>query len=126
MSVAMLDTHIAIGLYAGKVGGLSPRAMRIIDNDPLTLSPAVMLEVELMHEIRRVRVGGAELVETLLRDFDVTLAPDDFPSVAREALALGFTRDPFDRLITAHSSRLRAPLLTRHEDIRRFYRKALC
>ena len=47
----MLDTHIAVARYEGKIAGLSARAKRRLDVDELTLSPAVVLELELLYEI---------------------------------------------------------------------------
>lgn len=52
---------------------------------------------------------------------DPRFAVDDISLVAlvRHALRLGWTRDPFDRLLVAHSLARRAPLCTLDGRIRR-------
>lgn len=110
--LCMLDTHIAVALYEGKIGGLSARARHMLDADELTLSPAVVLELELLHEIQRLRFDAKHLLGALAQDFGVTIAPDKFSAVALHSLSMSFTRDPFDRLITAHASLIRTPLIT--------------
>lgn len=108
----MLDTHIAVALYEGKIAGLSARAKRRLDADELTLSPAVVLELELLHEIQRLRFDAKHLLGALAQDFGVTTAPEKFSAVALHSLSMSFTRDPFDRLITAHAALIKAPLIT--------------
>ena len=41
------------------------------------------------------------------------------------ALALAFTRDPFDRLIVAHATLLQAPLVSQDVSLRHHYAKTL-
>ena len=110
--LCMLDTHIVVALYEGKIAGLSVRARRMLDADELTLSPAVVLELELLHEIQRLRFDAKHLLGVLAQDFGVTVAPERFSAVALHSLSMNFTRDPFDRLITAHASLIKAPLIT--------------
>lgn len=108
----MLDTHIAVALYEGKIAGLSARARRMLDADELSLSPAVVLELELLYEIHRLRMDAKHLLSALAQDFGVMIASEKFSSVALHSLSMSFTRDPFDRLITAHASLIKAPLIT--------------
>lgn len=108
----MLDTHIAAALYDGRTAGLSPKALRAIDREPALLSPAVVLELDLLHEIGRLRVGGAAIAKTLATQLSIHVASEKFADVAAAALGLAFTRDPFDRLIVAHAALLKAALVT--------------
>jgi PIN domain nuclease of toxin-antitoxin system len=110
--LCMLDTHIAVALYEGKIAGLSARARNMLDADELMLSPAVVLELELLHEIQRLRFDAKYLLGALAQDFGVSIALDKFSAVALHSLSMSFTRDPFDRLITAHASLIKAPLIT--------------
>lgn len=121
----MLDTHVAVALYEGRTSGLGPAARRAIDRDAASISPAVVLEIELLHEIGRLRVGGAAIARHLGERLAISVAGERFADVAVQALAFGFTRDPFDRLILAHAALLRAPLVTRDESLRRHYREVL-
>ncbi|HET7930391.1 MAG TPA: PIN domain-containing protein [Rhodanobacteraceae bacterium] len=110
--VIMLDTHIAVALYDGRTAGLGNKALRAIDRQPVVVSPAVLLELELLHEIGRLRAGAAAIAKDLEAQLAIRIAGERFRDVALEALALGFTRDPFDRLIVAHAALLKAPLVT--------------
>lgn len=121
----MLDTHIAVALYEGRSAGLGPPARRAIDRGKVGISPAVVLELELLHEIGRIRVGGRQVAEYLAHELDIHIAAERFVDVVREALGLMFTRDPFDRLIVAHAALLRTPLVTLDGSIHRHYPRSL-
>jgi len=123
--VIMLDTHIAIALYEGRTSGLGIAARRAIDRETVTISPAVLLEIELLHEIGRLRVGATPVSMRLGEDLSIRVATERFADVAIEALALGFTRDPFDRLIVAHAALAKASLVTHDTTIRYRYPKAI-
>jgi PIN domain nuclease of toxin-antitoxin system len=121
----MLDTHVAVALYEGRIGGLGTAARRAIDRDVVTISPAVLLEIELLFEIRRLRDDAKTIASRLADDLDIRLAGERFADVATEALAFGFTRDPFDRLIVAHASLAKATLVTQDSMLRYRYPKSL-
>ncbi len=121
----MLDTHVAVALYEGRTGGLGASAKRAIDREIVTISPAVLLELELLREIQRLREGARVIAARLAEDLDIRVAGERFAEVATEALAFGFTRDPFDRLIVAHASLAKAGLITQDETIRYTYPKAI-
>ena len=69
----------------------------------LRLSPATLLELHFLLESGRIRAADAAAIEDVVNDSRWTL--DEPPSGAwfREAGSLGWTRDPFDRLIVAHA-----------------------
>ena len=48
-----------------------------------------------------------------------------FVDVAQQALMWAFTRDPFDRLITAHAALHKAPPITLETTIRKHYPQAI-
>jgi PIN domain nuclease of toxin-antitoxin system len=48
-----------------------------------------------------------------------------FPAVVRAAEGMRWTRDPFDRLITAQASLFDAPLVTKDELLHRHYPRAV-
>ena len=121
----MLDTHVAVGLYEGHTRGLGAQARRAIDRDVVTISPAVLLEIEILHEIRRIREGANVIATRLAEDLDIRVASERFSDVATESLAWSFTRDPFDRLIVAHAALAKAALITQDTLIRFRYPKAL-
>ena len=121
----MLDTHIAVALYEGRTAGLSPATKRAIDRDAVSISPAVVLEIELLHEIGRLRVGGAMIARHLGERLAIRIAGERFADVIAEALALGFTRDPFDRLIAAHAALLKVALVTFDATLQQHYPRAV-
>ncbi len=121
----MLDTHIAVGLFQGSTAGLSRKALALIDREPAYLSPAVSLELQLLKEIGRLRLGAHEVLGYLARTLAVHQANDRFSDIVQHAMALSFTRDPFDRLITAHAAMLKATLITHDALIHRHYRQAM-
>ena len=121
----MLDTHIAVALYEGRTAGLSAAAKRAIDRDTVSISPAVLLEIELLHEIGRLRVGATPVSLRLGEDLSIRIATERFADVAIEALGLGFTRDPFDRLIVAHAALTKSALVTQDTELRYRYPKAI-
>jgi PIN domain nuclease of toxin-antitoxin system len=121
----MLDTHIAVALYEGRLAGLSSAARRALDHGQVLISPAVVMELEMLHEIRRIRIGGAAVARHLSQELDIEVAGDRFADVVHEALALSFTRDPFDRLLVAHAMLLKSPLLSCDQTIERAYSHAL-
>lgn len=83
------------------------------------MSPVVLLEMEVLCEIGRIRAPVADVVELLKEDYGVLEAAGDFRAVVEQARALGWTRDLFDRLIVAHALSSGALLLTADDTIRK-------
>lgn len=121
----MLDTHIVVALYDGRTAGLSNKTLRAIDRQSTCMSPAVLLELELLHEIGRVRIGAAAIAQEMATQLSIPVAGERFHDVVARALALGFTRDPFDRLIVAHAALLEATLVTQDSLLARHYASVL-
>lgn len=121
-AVALLDTHVAVWLYAGNVELLSEKAAQAIETSRLLISPISILEVDYLHETGRIGVGGGPLLEELERSIHLEVAEDSFTAVARIASGLTWTRDPFDRLLVAHASLRQVPLVTKDSTLRRHYR----
>lgn len=121
----MLDTHVAVALAEGRSGGLEPATRRVIDRGIVTISPAVLLEVKVLHEIGRLRQNATQIAVHLSKRLDIGVADERFSDITREALDLGFTRDPFDRLIVAHAALLKAPLVTHDTLLQRHYPNAI-
>jgi PIN domain nuclease of toxin-antitoxin system len=97
--VILLDTSAVVWLHQGhrRARPLARHGGR------LYVSPASLLELQLLVEIGRLRLRPAGTVAQLA-DLD-GVALDDPPSAAwfTDALAIGWTRDPFDRLLVAHA-----------------------
>jgi PIN domain nuclease of toxin-antitoxin system len=104
---------------------LSATAKDAIDSAMLSVSPVVGLELQYLREVGRILWGPRRVLGALRRDFGVAMSDLPFPSIAVRALALTWTRDPFDRLIAAEAAAAGARLLTRDEGLRRHFRAAL-
>lgn len=121
----MLDTHIAVAFFDGREAGLSTVARRLVDQGPVLISPMVLLEMEVLHEIGRLRTSANAIAKHLAEHLDIRVASERFADVARAALGLGFTRDPFDRLIVAHATLLKARLVTHDHLLQQYYQAAV-
>jgi PIN domain nuclease of toxin-antitoxin system len=121
-----LDTHIAVDLAEAQLGRLSRQAQKAIDTEgDLRLSPMVLMELQLLYEIGRLNTGADQIARILAEDLDVRVCDASWAAIARQALAEGWTRDPFDRLILAQARLKKARLITRDERMHRQYRLAL-
>ena len=118
MSLAYLDTHVAVYLYYGKTEELSSEAVRHIEEHDLLLSPMALLEFEYLYNKNKISVNSSTLFLELQATFGIGLCALPFGKVAREACTLGWTNDPFDRLIVAEALRLGLPLITSDSVIR--------
>ncbi len=124
-TVIHLDTHVVVWLYAGDLRRFSPAARRRLDREELRISPMVALEVQYLHEVGRISEKADVVLSDLGRKLGLAQAEGDFSAVAAAAIDLGWTRDPFDRLIVAHAALSGATLLTKDRTIRRHFRQAL-
>jgi PIN domain nuclease of toxin-antitoxin system len=83
-----------------------------LDREPLLLSPFVVLELQILYEIGRLRETARWIVDHLQRDHGVEIASTGLETAAAHAAGLNFTRDPFDRLIAGHALAAGATLFT--------------
>jgi PIN domain nuclease of toxin-antitoxin system len=95
----LLDTHILIWTVLG--------SKRLAEFPWLE-----RYELQFLAEIGRISLRSPEFMDELMREQRFRV--DDAPLVAmvRHALRLDWTRDPFDRLLAAHSMARRVPLCT--------------
>lgn len=112
-----LDTHVAIWLRAGDAKRLKP-VRQVLEAAELRISPFVVLELQALFEIGRLRETGRWIAERLAEDHEVLIHTGGLAEAADRALDLNFTRDPYDRLIAAHALAAGASLLTVDESLR--------
>jgi PIN domain nuclease of toxin-antitoxin system len=110
--IVHLDTHVVVWLYAGAVERLSRHARALLSTHRPVVSPMVHTELALLHEVGRLTVPAADILNDLRERADLGTAESAFARVAARAASLSWTRDPFDRLIAAHALCDDAPLLT--------------
>jgi len=113
---ALLDTHFLIWLV------LRSRRLskfRWLEKyRPWGVSPVSFLEIQYLAEVGRLEVRNPEFTETVLGDRRFIVDEVPFLPLIRQALGLSWTRDPFDRLLAAHSTIRRVPLCTTDQAIR--------
>ena len=119
-----LDTNVVLWL-AGAPDQLSETAIEAINSsEGLLLSPMVELEIEYLYEVGRIQQPAAAVLEHLRGALDLRSCQQAFASIVAVARTLKWTRDPFDRVITAQAALSEAPLLTRDKIIRANYAHA--
>ena len=116
----LLDTHFLIWLVLG-----SKRLAEFpwLDRHrPWGVSPVSFLEIQFLAEVGRLSVRNPEFTNAVMEDTRFTV--DDIPltTIVRHALPLDWTRDPFDRLLVAHSSARRIAFCTTDRDTRSHHR----
>jgi PIN domain nuclease of toxin-antitoxin system len=104
----LLDTHFVVWIVTN-----SKRLRNypwLKEYEPCGVSPVSLLEIQLLSEAGRRHLDNPRFAQTLMSDprFEIDEAP--MVALIQKSLSLGWTRDPFDRLIAAHSQVRRVPL----------------
>jgi PIN domain nuclease of toxin-antitoxin system len=106
--VILLDTNALLWLETAHSRARALARLRT----RLYVSPASLLELQLLLELGRVRLRGVSSARELADDDRWTLDEPPAREWFEEAMALPWTRDPFDRLIVAHALARRWKLAT--------------
>lgn len=85
---------------------------------PWGVSPVSLLEIQFLSEVGRLTVRNPDFTEAVLADPRFVVDEVPLLTLVHHALAAGWTRDPFDRLLAAHSAARRVPLCTLDRSIR--------
>jgi PIN domain nuclease of toxin-antitoxin system len=96
--VILLDTQAFLWIEQRK-----PRARPLLRSDRrLYISPAMLLELQVLHEAGRF-LTPPDVLQAIAHDDRWVL--DEPPSAAwfLQVVKIGWTRDPFDRLLAAHA-----------------------
>ena len=109
----LLDTHFLVWIVMGS--GRLRRYRWLEGYRPWGVSPASLLEIQFLSELGRLKVTNPAFTETLKRDPRFQLDDVSLVTLVEKALSVGWTRDPFDRLLAAHSLVRRTPLCTLDE-----------
>lgn len=100
-----LDTHVIVWLYQSNLKRLSRKAIETLENmeNRLLFSPMVKLELQYLHEIRRIENSPNQVLSALTDVLDLTMCQKPWNKIVETAIQCQFTRDAFDRLIIAHA-----------------------
>jgi PIN domain nuclease of toxin-antitoxin system len=100
---AYLDTSVAVWLSQAKTSSLGKEAKGLLRRADLLISPMVLIELEVLYEIRRTVLRSRDIQLKLEHELSVKVCDYSFPLIASAALSEKWTRDPFDRVIVAHA-----------------------
>jgi PIN domain nuclease of toxin-antitoxin system len=123
--ICYTDTQVAVWLAEANLAKFSPKGLSLVQTADLRISPMAVIELQYLYEIRRIVVSPQDILLKLNAEVGLTVCEYPFPIIAEVALGESWTRDPFDRLITAHAKANGvAPLLTKDLVIQANYSNA--
>lgn len=125
-SLILLDTHVAAWLYAGLIERIPAPARAAIEQaSTVGVSPLVALELQYLHEIERLNEPASTVLVELEARVGLEVIDCSLAELIAAARQLSWTRDPFDRLITAQAIITDAPLVTGDRTIHEHLSQAL-
>jgi len=124
-SVIYLDTHAVVWLYQKNQSKFSPEVITLIDKEELLISPMVELELEYLFETERISERAEIILDYLKEKIGLKICKISFTEVIKKSISMKWTRDPFDRIITAQAAVNNFILITKDKQIRKHYSKAV-
>lgn len=120
--IAYLDTNVVVWLAQGNLTRISPAAQEILEQADLLISPMVLVELEYLYEVNRIKLPSRDVRLKVEHEIGVRVCDLSFASVANVVVDERWTRDPFDRIIVAQAKANGiALLLSSDEEIARHY-----
>lgn len=107
-----LDTHVVVWLYDAGASRMPRSVLEALKPSPLGYSPMVRLEIDYLHEIKRLSVPSEVILASLGATLGLAVDLTPFPVVAAHAARQSWTRDPFDRSIVGQALAASARLAT--------------
>jgi PIN domain nuclease of toxin-antitoxin system len=124
--IAYLDTNVAVWLAQGALTRVSPRAQQAVEKSDLLISPIVLVELEYLYEVRRIKLPSQDVFVKLQHEIGLRTCDLAFPSIATVTVGEKWTRDPFDRIIVAHAKANGfAPLVSADQEIQQHYLRTI-
>ncbi len=121
-----LDTNVVVWLAQGTLQRISRRAKSALEQGTLLMSPMVLIELEYLYELHRIKLPARDVQLKVEHEIGVRVCDLPFLSVASAALDEKWTRDPFDRMIVAQAkANGLAPLVSADEEIKKNYPRAV-
>ena len=88
---------------------------------PWGVSPVSFLEVQFLREVGKLQVKIDGFIKAVMADGRFLVDEIPLLTLTEQALPLKSTRDPFDRLLAAHSAARRKPLCSADRVIRKHH-----
>jgi PIN domain nuclease of toxin-antitoxin system len=98
-----LDTHIVVWLYSGLTDKLTDIAKTLINDNEVYISAIVRLELQYLYEIKRITDEPDVIIANLSEQIGLKICNKNFNDIISISLTITWTRDPFDRIITANA-----------------------
>jgi PIN domain nuclease of toxin-antitoxin system len=116
----LLDTHFLLWIVTG-----SDRLREFAwldDYRPWGVSPVSLLEIQFLGEVGRLSVEQPAFDEAVRQDPRFVVDEIGIGALVGKALSLAWTRDPFDRLLAAHSEARRVSFCSLDRRVRAHHR----
>ena len=120
-----LDTHVVIWLYDKILDKLSKDAIQQIEDNDLLITQMVRLELQYLFEIGRIKVTPETIIKDLNKSIGLKVSQMKVEQLFDHAIDYQWTRDVFDRLITAEAEAMGFALITKDKKILENYEKAI-
>ena len=120
-----LDTHVVIWLHAKLLDKLSSDAIQQIEDNEILITQMVRLEMQYLFEIGRIKVMPETIIKDLNKTIGLKISQVKVEQVFDHAIDNQWTRDVFDRLITAEAEAMGVTLVTKDKKILANYEKAI-
>lgn len=125
MEAVYLDTHMVLWLHIGDLKKLSGESMALIEGSAVFCSSFIALELQFLYEMGRLNFTPTQILDDLRESIQLEQKNSPIGELIQVANKQTWTRDPFDRLITAQASLLRLPLITKDQTILQHYPLAM-
>lgn len=116
-----LDTHAVVFLYEKKLNKFNKTTLDLMQNNHLFISPMVKLELQYLHEIKRINPTPTQIIQALHHSINLQICQKNWQDVVDKAIHCTFTRDAFDRLIVAHAMLDNSILISKDENLTQHY-----
>ncbi len=123
--IVYLDTHIVVWLFAGLTDKFTTKAKNEIDNNNVSISQFVKLELQYLYEIGRIKVKPDKIITCLSKEIGLKVSDFALKNIINDALKINWTRDVFDRLLVAEAMANESVLITADAKIRKKFKSAL-
>lgn len=121
-----LDTNAVLFISTRNFEKISAKARTVIDESTaLLISPIVTLELQYLFEIKKISKNSAEILSHLEKGIGLKQCNGDFSKIIAQAIHYDWTRDPFDRIITATAAHHKADLITSDQHIAQHYSRVI-
>ncbi len=112
-----LDTHAVIWLYHKELHKFSKNTLLLLENNQITVSPMVKLELQYLYQIKRITQKPDVILQSLQDTIELKICQKSWLDIVNVALTCDFTRDAFDRLIVAHAMLDNSILVSKDEKL---------